>query len=284
MRLFSNKHYINSFFNKQKTRTYQEHIKYYNTARTDLLIIILFTVLNIVLLLFKSQTIMIFSACAPYIAVIMGFMLNEGTDDIYIESGVEIGITIAIFILAVYFVCWLKSKNNYKWLSFAAFLFIVDTIITIMIYYGNIIDIAVHCIALYFLTLGVISGRALKNMSEETVTANVDAEYGNDEYTVHQTKISSEPLRYADDDRIQSRHLCTAEYMGLNIIYRRVKRTNELVVNGYVYDEIKMLFETEHELQCIVNGYKITAGYTEFPSKSYIKVNDEIIKSKVRIL
>lgn len=281
MKLFNN--------NNQERSTREYLVNRYKSARADLIIIISLTLLNIVLLLFGSETFMLFSATVPYMAVVIGFLLNGGTDDIYIESGLEIGIIVAFFILAIYFACWLLSKKNYKWLIVATVLFCIDTLITVLVYSNSlvdgIVDIIIHILAVYYLISGVINGKKLKNMPEEILAADFyTKEYDNNQYTAHQTEIPSEPLRYADDDRIKSRHLCEAEYMGLNIIYRRVKSTNELVVNGCVYDEIKMFFETDHELHCTVNGYKITAGYTEMPSMSYIKVDDEIIKSKVRIL
>lgn len=269
-------------FNNDNQSTREDRINRYKSARTDLIVIIALTVFNIVLLLFGSETFMIFSASVPYMAVIIGLLLNGGIDDVYIESGLEIGITVAFVILAIYFVCWLLSKKNYKWLTVATVLFCIDTLATIIMYsdafIDGIIDIIIHILAVYFLITGVINGKKAKNMPEETVEADYTVENDKNVQLTHTT-----PLRYADDDRIKSRHLCTAEYMGLNIIYRRVKRTNELVVNGYVYDEIEMLMETDHELHCTVNGYEIAVGYTSMPSKSYIKVNGKTIKTKTRI-
>lgn len=276
------------FYNNAKQLTRESHVNRYKSARTDLLIIIIFTVLNIALFLFKSDTIMLFSASVPYIAVVIGFLFSGGAiDDIYIEFGTETGITVAFVILALYFACWLKSKKNHKWLTVAALLFITDTIVTLIIYHGkhfeNIIDIIVHFIAAYFLCFGAESGRILQKMSAEPIKADGSAEYADGTITENTQTNHSVPLRYADDDRVNSKHLCTAEYMGLNIVYRRVKNINELVVNGYVYDEIKMTFEKNHKLYCTVNGFKIEVGYTSVPSRSYIKVNGETIKTKVRI-
>ena len=48
----------------------------YKSARLDLLIVIVFTVLNIVLLFGGSETMMLFSATVPYVIVVLGYAAN----------------------------------------------------------------------------------------------------------------------------------------------------------------------------------------------------------------
>ena len=47
----------------------------YKSARANILFVIGFTVLNIVLLLFQSDSYFLFSACIPYLAVDLGMIL-----------------------------------------------------------------------------------------------------------------------------------------------------------------------------------------------------------------
>ncbi len=251
--------------------------------------IICLTVLNIVLFIFGLETVMLFSATAPYFAVVLGFMLNSGTiEDVYIESGIEIGMAIALLILGIYFICWLMSKKNYKWLIPAAVLFCIDTLITFWLYSDSlkegIIDIAIHIFAFACHISGIVSGKKLQNMPNETVEADYSIEQ--DDTDSPEKAPHTKPIRYADGDRIRSKVLCSAEYMGMNIIYRRVKsiHINQLVVNGVVYDETEtMPVEPDHELYCNINGYNVVAGYSSKTCTSYIKVNGETIKTKVRI-
>lgn len=280
---------MNLFQNNSSSSRRDTLLKRYSSARTDLLAIICLTVLNIVLFIAGSETVMLFSATVPYFSAVMGFMLNDGTiEDIYIETGIEIGMAIALFILGVYFLCWLMSKKNYKWLILATVLFCIDTLITFWIYSDalieGIIDIAIHIFIVACLISGIISSKKLQNMPEETIEAAYSIE---PDGTVGGIKDShTQPIRYADDDRIKSKQLCSAEYMGMNIIYRRVKsiHINQLIVNGVVYDETeKMLIEPDHELYCNINGYNVVAGYSSKTCTSYIKVNGETIKAKVRI-
>ena len=68
-----------------------------------------------------------------------------------------------------------------------------------------------------------------------------------------------------------------------SICYRRVKKTNELVVNGWVYDEMTAVIEFAHELCAKVDGHKIEAGYDK-QSFSYIIFDGKPVARKRRWL
>ena len=87
-------------------------------------------------------------------------------------------------------------------------------------------------------------------------------------------------LRMADFS-VKSRTLLETDYAEYKIIYRRVKRINELVVNGMVYGEYDSLIECAHNLSTVLNGNLIEAGYTGV--YSYIKFNGTTIAKKLRL-
>lgn len=89
-------------------------------------------------------------------------------------------------------------------------------------------------------------------------------------------------LRQADYS-VKSKTLLEATAKGYKICYRRVKRVNELVINGIVYDEKKGIIEFEHNLSAVIGGHKIEAGYDE-DSYSYIKFDGKQIAEKRRII
>lgn len=91
---------------------------------------------------------------------------------------------------------------------------------------------------------------------------------------------SKSPLREAK--KVCARVLLEAQKGNYTICYRRVGFTNELVINGEVWDELKAIMEEKHKLSAIVDGNKIEAGYTEKPSASYIKFNGCRIAHKKR--
>ena len=89
-------------------------------------------------------------------------------------------------------------------------------------------------------------------------------------------------LRQADYS-VKSKTLLEATAKGYKICYRRVKRVNELVINGIVYDEKKGIIEFAHNLSAVIDGHKIEAGYDE-DSYSYIKFDGKQIAEKRRIV
>ena len=89
------------------------------------------------------------------------------------------------------------------------------------------------------------------------------------------------PLREAED--VPGKVLLEFSDDNLNICYRRVKRTNELIVNGMVYDEKKGLWEFSHKLTAIVNGRSVVAGF-DSRGFSYILIDDELKKTKKRLI
>lgn len=271
--------------NAPATNTLDAHIKRYSSARADLLIMTALTVVNIVLLFTGSETIMLFSAIIPYTAVASAYIYNGS----YI-----FGFGIAILLIGLYFLCWFMSKKNYQWLIVATILFALDTLYMIPFYdfstdlASSVIDIAIHALVLYYLIAGIITGKKLKSLKEENSlgegigndvafneTQSEEADFDNDtENSIYK--------RRADTD-IKFRVLAEGTHNGHSIIYRRVKRNNELVIDDYVYDEIEMLIETPHVLSAKIDGDLIQAGLRN-PSNSFISVNGKEIVKKIRIM
>lgn len=89
-------------------------------------------------------------------------------------------------------------------------------------------------------------------------------------------------IRYANSEtkhRILLKHT-TAD---LNIIYRRVGKVNELVVNGKVYAEYKALIEFEHKLRANVGGHLIEAGLDK-ENRSYLEIDGKLVEYKLRVV
>lgn len=87
-------------------------------------------------------------------------------------------------------------------------------------------------------------------------------------------------LRRADME-VKHRVLLEATYGGLRICYRRVRKVNELVVGGVVYDEMKAVVEFPHDLTVTLDGHRIHAGLDE-DDFSYIIVDGRRIAEKKR--
>ena len=137
----------------------------YNSARANLFLMLALTAVNIILLFFKSDYMLLFSATVPYLAVLFGQLSG-------VTSGLVVGVCIAAIIILVYFLCWILSKKSYGWMIAALVLFSIDTIALVGFYifageFSGIIDAAIHALVLYYLIVGTINGIKLSKLPEE---------------------------------------------------------------------------------------------------------------------
>ncbi len=245
----------------------------YKSARSNLLLTIILTVVNVVMLIAGSENMLLFSISVPFYAVVFGYFM-EGT------AMLITGCVIAAIMLAVYLLCWIFSKKRTGWLVAALVLFVIDTIVMGLMYLGlgevsGIMDVLIHAWVLYYLIMGVVSASKLKKMppEEKTVTPV--------EQTEGELAPNSTPLRRAEED-VKHRVLLEATYGGRQIVYRRVKRVNELVISGYVYDEYEALAEHAHCLTARIDGHTIEMGFDGIGS-SYFRVDGQQLAKKIRL-
>ena len=85
------------------------------------------------------------------------------------------------------------------------------------------------------------------------------------------------------DMQEKSRILLEASAPGYHIVYRRVKRTNELIVNGRVYDEYEALVELPHTLTATIDGHTVEMEY-DASSRMYIFFDGEELAKKLRLV
>lgn len=155
----------------ERDRMIQKH----NVCRSNLLLLIAFTVINIVLIATNSGITFLFSASVPYMIAYLGALF--GGEAFLTAPVFYIMLAIALIILGVYFLCWLFSKKHIAWLIVALALFIVDTVclLALFLLFGDMMsgwmDIFFHAWALYYLISGVVAYFKLKRIPEyEEVT------------------------------------------------------------------------------------------------------------------
>ena len=264
------------------------------SARGNLLLVVVFTVINLVLLVINSDTYFLFSAFVPYLIASTGMLLcgkypAEYYEDIgemeFFGESVFVGIiAIAVILTLLYLLAWFLSKNQKSgWLIFALVFFSIDSLCMFAVTgfaFDSIIDIIFHIWVIVSLAGGISACKKLKNLPEEpeveeTVSEQVEGE-------VVQPQISNSfTLRMADVE-VKSRVLASAEAFGHEIVYRRVKRVNELVIDGHVYDEWEALIETAHTLSAQVDGHLFVVGY-DGKFYSFIEVDGEVVAKKIRL-
>lgn len=260
----------------------------YNNGITNLLLIIAFSVINIVLLVANSNTYFLFSAFIPYFLVDVGmfytgtypeeYYYGLGFTEFLDKSFLVVTVVIAAVVLVLYLLCWLfAKKKKFGWLIFAVVMACIDTVAMLVlggIAMESIIDIIFHAWIIFSLINAVVTYNKLKKLPEEPLEIIPE---GN-----AQPVQNSTVLRMADTEE-KSRILLEAESGGYHIVYRRLKKTNELVVNGRVYDEYVALIEYPHTLTAIVDGHKIEIQY-DMGSHMYILLDGVMLAEKFRMI
>ncbi len=172
-----------SLFSKKKFQAPSLEIKLetqYKAASYNLYLLVVFTAINIVLLLINSDRYFLFSASLPYYIVVnamylCGKMPDDYYDfehyeyDFYDESIFTITIIVAVAITLLYLLCAIFSvKQRVGWIVAATIFFVIDTVAMFSIYgisADMILDILFHAWVLYYLIAGIIAHQRLKKLS-----------------------------------------------------------------------------------------------------------------------
>lgn len=94
--------------------------------------------------------------------------------------------------------------------------------------------------------------------------------------------LGTPALRRADPN-VNHKVLLETKVESYHVCYRRVKTTNELVINDFVYDQKKGFFEFGHTLHAVVDGHLIKAGLDDL-SFSFIVFDGELVEYKKRYI
>lgn len=152
----------------------------FQSARTDLLLIVAFTVINIILLVTGSNSYFVFSAYIPYSIAYLGMLLcgkfpNEYYEDI--EEVFNLGdtafvvfIAVAVVLTLLYLLCWHMSKNfKSGWLIFGLVMISIDTAFLLLggLELSSIIDILFHVWMIVTMSMGLSANKKLKELPEE---------------------------------------------------------------------------------------------------------------------
>ena len=156
--------------------------KYKNSSH-NILLVLIFSVINIFLLVTNSDTYFLFSAYIPYALADIGMMLSGAyTEDVYAAlelTGMEfLGkgflatmLAIAAVILVLYLLSWIfAKKNRVGWMIFALVFFALDTAFMLWdvgISMDFIVDYVFHAWVIISLAMGISAGSKLKKLPPE---------------------------------------------------------------------------------------------------------------------
>lgn len=173
-------------FNKNQNRQAQPFSqrqqleRRYASARMNLLWVVLFTAINIVLLVSNSYTYFLFSAFIPYAIVDYGMIVcGKYPADFYGDLSqyqffdttvLVVLIAVAAVICVLYLLCWIFSKKRrVAWLIVGLVFFALDTVFMLLggISADRILDIVFHGWVIISLTGGIIAHSKLKKLPAE---------------------------------------------------------------------------------------------------------------------
>ncbi|MBE6608964.1 MAG: hypothetical protein E7633_10485 [Ruminococcaceae bacterium] len=166
-----------------------------SSARVDIILMVMLTIINMFLIFTETQRYFVFSAFIPYrilyeAAFFTGLMPesfyepligeNESLEFFSIEN-FYIALAVVGVILAIYLLCFFITKNKPIWLIVATVIFAADTVYLISyaveygVLEGCVLDILLHAYVLYGLISGIIYYYKLKALPPrpETVEAPV---------------------------------------------------------------------------------------------------------------
>lgn len=149
-------------------QTYQRRIQ---SARGNLILMVVFTIANIISYWFEFGFMLPFSAFLPFTIFDFGYYFSIELND---PSLFITGIAIASFIILIYVLGYFLSKKKPGWLTPMLAMYIFDTLVMIYLFTGvfifngsMILDILFHIWVLYYLINGVIAVNKLKRLPEE---------------------------------------------------------------------------------------------------------------------
>lgn len=132
----------------------------YNRSRSNLLVAIVFTVVNIILYMFGSSACFLFSISFPFILF---------------STESFVGVVLPLLILGVYVLCYFLSKKHVGFMITAMVLFIIDCHFLVLVvasasYFSQgeisfvdfILDFLMHIYVLVYLIIGVRYSRRYK--------------------------------------------------------------------------------------------------------------------------
>lgn len=161
----------------------------FTLSRHNLLIVVAFTLLNIVMLLLKSDTYMLFAASIPYYLVLYGMMFTGKFPEewyggemeeyaVFNDSFFVITLVIALICLLFYMSFWFFSrKGNGGWLIAALVFIVLDTVgmfVLVGFDVSMLLDVLFHGWIIYEMCVGIHAAKKLKTLPPDDLPPSED--------------------------------------------------------------------------------------------------------------
>ena len=148
----------------------------FEKARHNLLLVIVFTAINLILIAVEANYYFLFSATAPLLSYGIGWDLSyELLSNEYLIAG----IVVAVIIILLYAAFWLFAKRRRAFILAAFILFLIDSLIYGLLLadvlladefvFTELLDIAFHIWILIALFSGIIAWRKLRGVNTDEI-------------------------------------------------------------------------------------------------------------------
>ncbi len=157
-------------------------ISRFNSSRGNLLLVVAFSLINLIILITGGSSYFLFSACLPYAFADLAMLYcGKYPAEFYTEFGWDtselfgngvfaVMIVLAVVFIAIFFLCWIMSKNHgIGWLVCGLVLFAIDTVFMFWwwgISSDVIMDIIFHIWVIVSLSMGLAAHSKLKKLPE----------------------------------------------------------------------------------------------------------------------
>ena len=148
----------------------------YKRSRANLLLVIVFTVVNLFTVtfgntyfLFSANLPMLFPAVAAEIAADAEYLLSLGLMPEDGTAVVIVGLILGLVLTVPYLLCWIFSKKRPGWMVAALVFFSIDCLVLLGLYNLTdvLFDLLIHGWVMFYLITGVTHGFKLKKMPED---------------------------------------------------------------------------------------------------------------------
>ena len=138
------------------------------TSRYNLLLIVIFTVVNLLNLVLEQNSYFLFSASVPYYTTAVCMVRDLAATGSIFGTFATVSLVVSAVILGVYLLCWFMSKKKSGWFIVALVLFAVDTValvgftLLLDMVGESVLDYVFHAWVIYSLIQAVNCSRKLK--------------------------------------------------------------------------------------------------------------------------
>ncbi len=150
-------------------------------ARSSLLIVLAFTLVNLVMLLVDSGRYFLFSAFVPYFLTAFGMGMDMGMGYDGIGTCTIITLVISAVVLGWYLLCWILCKKRPGWYIAALVAFALDTVVMLVLLFvmggmaESIMDLVFHAWVIVELVQAISANSKLKKLPAEAFAPEAEA-------------------------------------------------------------------------------------------------------------